>query len=139
MLVSRYTYAVVYVLSVAAFIAAVEPSVVEDYFRVGTAAAMVVILLWMVQSALIYQRRYHALPPEKRGRMMAPKLAWSMGASSILSFALNARAMFDLVGSELKWYGAPAILVVLALSAAWLGPLIRHERKMQQREKAIRT
>lgn len=130
----NYTYAIVYAVSSMVFIAVIHPTILADYARAFTAAAMVVILLWMAQSAAIYQRRYHAIPEDRRARMMKPKLAWAMGASSVLSFALNARAMFDLLGEPIRWYGVPAILVVLALSAVWLYPLIRHERVMEQRE-----
>lgn len=137
MLVSRYTYAVVYVLSVAAFIAVIHPSIVEDYVRACALGFAIIVALWTVQSALIYQARYTSLPPERRGRMMDPKLAWAMGVAFIGSLALNARQVLELVGRPLEWYGAPALLLVMAAATYWLLPLIRHERNMRKKERGI--
>lgn len=134
----KYFHAVAYVVSAAVFIAAVQPKIVDDYLRISGLALTVVVVSWTLLAPFIYRARYYALPPERRGRMMKPYLAWWMGVAFLLAISDNVIHVIRLFGKPLQPDGLPLLYAILLASAIWLYPLVRMEMTMKDREDTAR-
>lgn len=134
-----YYYALIYAVSALVFIVVTEPKVADDYARIAGLALAVLIVLWTIMSAAVYQRRYSALPPERRGRMMKPYLAWWMGAAFLLAVSDNIYKVATLFGKPIEPAALPLLYAILLAAAVWLYPLVSMEFKMKRREDTARV
>lgn len=133
--VKPYFYAITYVLSVLAFFLATDPEIWQDYLRVLALAMGVLIFLWIIQAAVIYQRRYRSLPAGKKNRMVPVIHVWGMGIAYGIAVAPSSERVIEYFGEPVQWDGLPILIASYAFASVWLWPLVRHERSMEHRER----
>lgn len=135
--IKPFFWSITYLLSAAAFGLATRPSIWEDYMRVLACAMTLLVFCWTVQSAVLYQRRYRLLPPQRRARMMQPSHIWGMGASYFVLAIPQVERVIGFFGDPIHPTGLPILVVSYGLASYWLWPLVRHQKRMTRKEARV--
>lgn len=134
-----YAYAIVYIVSVLAFGLAARPEIGEDYVRGLGLAWTVLVLIWIVEVAIVYQDRYRSLPDDRRSRMLFPRRVWGMGIAYLTALGGIVKVVIEQLHKPIVPEGLPLLVVTLAAATYWLWPLRGHEYKLKEREAPLRS